>query len=134
MKLYEEKLITALGKYIGAFPRSMGYLPLAYYLSKLRQDQKFGGLSKSAIFRQLFSRIFPISIPLEPLWQLFSSSSVILCVEWQKQELRLYQTVLHCRTHIWHHATSAHPTNAFWHTPKSPHATECGTRAGFYCA
>ena len=100
MKLYEEKLITALGKYIGAFPRSMGYLPLAYYLSKLRQDQKFGGLSKSAIFRQLFSRIFPISIPLEPLWQLFSSSSVILCVEWQKQELRLYQTVLHCRTHM----------------------------------
>ena len=45
----------------------------------------------------------------------------------------LYQTALQCRTHIWHQATSAHPTNAFWHTPKSPHAIECGTRAGCYC-
>ena len=30
----EEKLIAALGKYIGAFPRYIGYLPLGYYLSK----------------------------------------------------------------------------------------------------
>ena len=92
----EEKLITGLRKYIGAFSRYMSYFPLPYYLSKYRQGKYTPKASK--VQERILNCLGKNSC-LSILWYR----------HWQEKYLRSW---------LRQHEKLA-STNSMWHTPKS---------------
>ena len=120
----EEKLITDLRKYIGAFSGYMSYFPLPYYLSNYRQGKYTHKASK-------VQELVLICLFLETSW-----ANIVACPSfspdtdtrniWGSVPLRLLEVASVIMKNL-------RPLIPCGTLQSLPHTTECATRAQFHC-